>query len=482
MASRLSMVRAAAILCFLLFSISLLIIGYLCPDNVCSLSNWSFSESRYKLWTKYSYKHIPNHVGKSLMYMESGKIDPGGGGITGFSTSETIESIESMKLMRPSHRAINPSKKLNTMSFDQIIKDPNFMFDIKGDDVMVFLHMQKTGGTSFGHHLVRDLDLEAPCQCRKGKKICKCIRPNSESRLWLFSRYTTGWKCGLHADWTELTNCVDSVMNQSDRSKVSDHHYFFITLLREPVSRFLSEFRHTQRGATWKNSLHLCGGRPALPEELPSCYTGEDWTNVSLQEFIACPYNLAINRQTRMLADLTLVGCYNRSIMSEHQRNTILLASAKENLKRMAFFGLCEQQKISQYLFESTFKLYFLQPFIQLNETHSSLALDELDKSVLDKIRWLNHLDVELYNYGQQLLAERLQLMKTLDSNFTYNFNHLGLTNINKSEANSNRSQFNLDDSDDLSPEMRLIRKMEQLKKKRLNDKKSKSSQQLSNH
>lgn len=79
------------------------------------------------------------------MYMESGKIDPGGGGTTGFSTSETIESIESMKLMRPSHRAINPSKKLNTMSFDQIIKDPNFMFDIKGDDVMVFLHMQKTG-------------------------------------------------------------------------------------------------------------------------------------------------------------------------------------------------------------------------------------------------------------------------------------------------------------------------------------------------
>jgi len=26
---------------------------------------------------------------------------------------------------------------------------------------------------------------------------------------WLFSRYSTGWKCGLHPDWTELVGCVD---------------------------------------------------------------------------------------------------------------------------------------------------------------------------------------------------------------------------------------------------------------------------------
>ena len=27
-------------------------------------------------------------------------------------------------------------------------------------------------------------------------------------RYWLFSRYSTGWKCGLHADYTELTECL----------------------------------------------------------------------------------------------------------------------------------------------------------------------------------------------------------------------------------------------------------------------------------
>ena len=29
---------------------------------------------------------------------------------------------------------------------------------------------------------------------------------------WLFSRYSTGWKCGLHPDWTELTGCVDKYL------------------------------------------------------------------------------------------------------------------------------------------------------------------------------------------------------------------------------------------------------------------------------
>ena len=104
---------------------------------------------------------------------------------------------------------------------------------------MVFLHIQKTGGTTFERHLVRDIDLEAPCTCRKKKRRkklyfdeygnrkkwfaggCECFRPNSNTKshtksTWLFSRYNTGWKCGLHADWTELTECVDSYLDAEE--------------------------------------------------------------------------------------------------------------------------------------------------------------------------------------------------------------------------------------------------------------------------
>eukprot|EP00095_Tigriopus_kingsejongensis_P008595 maker-scaffold1083_size63694-snap-gene-0.17 protein:Tk08595 transcript:maker-scaffold1083_size63694-snap-gene-0.17-mRNA-1 annotation:"heparan-sulfate 6-o-sulfotransferase 2" len=107
------------------------------------------------------------------------------------------------------------------------IQDDNFEFNLSGRDVMVFLHIQKTGGTTFGKHLVQDIDLEEPCQCRRLKKRpksrqygaktrvkrkikCECFRPGEKGKYWLFSRYSTGWKCGLHPDWTELTACVDN--------------------------------------------------------------------------------------------------------------------------------------------------------------------------------------------------------------------------------------------------------------------------------
>ncbi|XP_014380146.1 heparan-sulfate 6-O-sulfotransferase 2-like [Alligator sinensis] len=85
-------------------------------------------------------------------------------------------------------------------------------FNIKGDDLIVFLHIQKTGGTTFGRHLVRNIQLEQPCECRAGQKKCTCLRPGKRE-TWLFSRFSTGWSCGLHADWTELTNCVPAVVD-----------------------------------------------------------------------------------------------------------------------------------------------------------------------------------------------------------------------------------------------------------------------------
>ena len=69
---------------------------------------------------------------------------------------------------------------------------------------------------------VRDLDLERGCHChRKVKKRCTCLRPGPNSNeTWLFSRYSTGWKCGLHADWTELTSCVDETMDELENQEI----------------------------------------------------------------------------------------------------------------------------------------------------------------------------------------------------------------------------------------------------------------------
>lgn len=64
-----------------------------------------------------------------------------------------------------------------------------------------------------------------------------------------------------------------------------------------------------------------------------------------------------MSRQTRMLADLTLVHCYDLHSMDPATRDKIMLESAKNNLKNFAFFGLKEHMSESQWMFEQLFQL-----------------------------------------------------------------------------------------------------------------------------
>ncbi|EZA49847.1 heparan-sulfate 6-O-sulfotransferase 1 [Ooceraea biroi] len=320
--------------------------------------------------------------------------------------------------------SVHPAFKLQSiqgsLGYDDIFANDTFQFDINAHDVMVFLHIQKTGGTLFGKHLVRDLDLQRPCSCQRRRKRCFCFRPNRNEN-WLFSRYSTGWKCGLHADWTELTGCVDMELNKIEGEGIK-RRYFYITIIRDPVARYLSEFRHVQRGATWRGARHWCGGTQA---NIPQCYNGPSWQGVTLEQFMACPYNLGSNRQTRMLADLSIVGCYNSSLSSA-DRDRLMLASAKHNLQFMPFFMLTEYQKVGQYSFEETFGMRFAIAFEQHNATLSAATMAMLSTDQLDAVRRLNSLDLELYEFAKNLAFQRFKRLRDRDPYFVQRFQHLG--------------------------------------------------------
>lgn len=111
-----------------------------------------------------------------------------------------------------------------------------------------------------------------------------------------------------------------------------------------------------------------------------------------------------------MLADLSLVGCYNMSAMSEEARWALLLDSAKRNLRSMAFFGLTEYQRKTQYLFERTFNLEFITPFTQANGTRASNV--EIPPKTQQRILQLNQWDVELYEYARDLFLQRFQVAR----------------------------------------------------------------------
>ncbi|XP_031560977.1 heparan-sulfate 6-O-sulfotransferase 1-B-like [Actinia tenebrosa] len=282
--------------------------------------------------------------------------------------------------------------------------------------VMVFLHMQKTGGTTFGKHLVQNLNISYPCKCRKVPKLrCKCTSHNS-TRIWLFSRYSLGWPCGLHSDWTELHACVPDYVKKRDGLNIK-RQYLYVTFLREPTSRVLSEFRCYQRGTTWAASSHKCNGRTPTKKELPPCYEGDTWEEVTVEDFLACKSNLAFNRQARMLADLRLVNCYNITGIGPKKRDKIILKSAMRNLQSMAYFGLTEYQKESQYLFEKTFGVKFFRPFAQKAEddTRAADVMTDIEPADIQRLKKLNIVDIRLYAFAKELFFYRVKYFKDQD-------------------------------------------------------------------
>ena len=65
--------------------------------------------------------------------------------------------------------------------------------------------------------------------------------------------------------------------------------------------------------------------------------------------------------------------------MQKRKYENDLLENAKKNLVSFSFFGLTEYQRLSQYLFEKTFKnkIKFSQPFFEINDRIGLKSLEE---------------------------------------------------------------------------------------------------------
>jgi len=52
------------------------------------------------------------------------------------------------------------------------------------------------------------------------------------------------------------------------------YRYLYFTVLRDPVQRYISEWKHVQRGSTWISAKLMCNGRQATLQEVPFCFKG----------------------------------------------------------------------------------------------------------------------------------------------------------------------------------------------------------------
>lgn len=116
--------RSIVGICLFLALTGIIYLGYFCPDHVCALTNREIRES----------------IGLS----ESLSIP--GSPVAG---SAALSSV-SIELDRNGLLSVHPAFKLQSiqgsLGYDDIFANDTFQFDINAHDVMVFLHIQKTGG------------------------------------------------------------------------------------------------------------------------------------------------------------------------------------------------------------------------------------------------------------------------------------------------------------------------------------------------
>ena len=354
-----------------------------------------------------------------------------------------------MKLMRRKHKFVLPLALFLLISLYLIfassnddltvthshddIKESYNNFDLS-NDLIVFLHFQKTGGSDWDRHLVHNLmhyddktnDWQNMCKLAPNKtksneslhkrkyKYKKYYCPRGSDKdfnrndfvnNWYFSRQTFGWFCGLHADYATLKICLNEIKRQNSFLG----QVFFTTIIREPVRRYLSEWNHIKRGGhAWNRSKNICNQEIFVDRCLRPNQRIEE---ISLEQFISCRNNIANNRQTRMLADYGETDACN---LFENENKKDLVSNAKNVLRNLSFFALNEYQKESQELFEKIFKNKFRFKFKRdqsINETALTL-INDLSRPVFEKIINLNELDIELYEFAKNLFFKRLDFYR----------------------------------------------------------------------
>ncbi len=237
------------------------------------------------------------------------------------------------------------------------------------DNLYFFIHIPKTAGTTFRIMLEQQFSKETFFPNKEDLKANNGLYPYYRK---LLDEY--GDKMATSA---VIAGHYPFVVGRAFDRKVK-----FLTFLRPPVERTISNIYHLQR----------------YNKRVKGC---------SFEEIIRQVPNQMDNLQTRFFCDKFSEPSAQFYIGKPLSRNQ--LEEAKENLKRCDFIGITEAFEDSVDLLEKTFN-WQLGKRLKKNVTPRKRKV--LPKKLLEQITELNQLDIELYEYGKQLFRQRRQETK----------------------------------------------------------------------
>lgn len=236
-------------------------------------------------------------------------------------------------------------------------------YTLTDEDQLCFVHIPKTAGTSLLTILDQQFSADETCEHRHAETILDL--PQAELDKYRLIR--------AHGTFRQF-------------EKVCKPSSIFITMLREPIDRVLSTYYYltTSPENFYYNQVKAMG----------------------LKEFINWDSRdrwIIDNHQTRLITGTNLIS------------QTPDLNEAKRIIRdRFKFVGLLERFTDSIQLLSYIFGWQFAEENRKVNITSTRPKKTELASQIIDDIKAINQLDIELYNYAAQLFEEQYKLMRLL--------------------------------------------------------------------
>jgi len=257
-------------------------------------------------------------------------------------------------------------------------------YKLKKDEILYFLHIQKTAGTTLLSTLRNNFDYDSILYPRGWRDLFEKMPEN-------FSHYrlVTG-----HFGYS--------------MSIMLPRKPIFITMLRDPVDRVISDYgffldreRAQKDGQLKKASLEDLINNPD---------TRWNFTNIQTRHIGLDRDELSL-RNLLMRNSFGLISRWINYRLPDDPPDDRLLEIAMKRLSEFAFVGLVERFEESLFLLCYTFGWRPVRNVTKKNVTSNKIRRDQLSKTVLESISECNRLDRELYRYAQQLFESRYSLM-----------------------------------------------------------------------